>query len=87
MGLIYVETKVLKQLIRDIIQPERDLGHSDRKGHKAKLQGSEIVSSESQGTDKTPSATTKTTVDVENVLGNSTSQFRELAEQACEDCQ
>ena len=28
----------LKQLVRDIIDPERDLGHSDRKGHKAKDQ-------------------------------------------------
>ena len=27
---------MLKQLVRDIIQPDRDLGHSDRKGHKAK---------------------------------------------------
>ena len=26
----------LKQLVRDIIDPERDLGHSDRKGHKAR---------------------------------------------------
>ena len=30
-----IETKVLKQLVRDIIEPQRDLGHSDRKGHKA----------------------------------------------------
>jgi len=25
------ETKVLKQLVRDVIQPEMDLGHSDKK--------------------------------------------------------
>ncbi len=26
----------LKQLVRDVIDPDRDLGHSDRKGHKSK---------------------------------------------------
>ena len=28
------ETKVLKQLVRDHIDPERDLGHSDKHGKK-----------------------------------------------------
>ena len=28
------ETKVLKQLVRNVIQPERDLGHSDSKPHR-----------------------------------------------------
>ncbi len=27
----FPEAKVLKQLVRDIVDPERDLGHSDRK--------------------------------------------------------
>ena len=27
----FPEAKVLKQLVRDLIDPERDLGHSDRK--------------------------------------------------------
>ncbi|WP_115733626.1 SelT/SelW/SelH family protein [Aminobacter aminovorans] len=29
----------LKQLVRDIIDPDRDLGHSDRKGHKSRDNG------------------------------------------------
>ena len=28
----------LKQLVRDVIDPDRDLGHSDRKGHTSKDQ-------------------------------------------------
>lgn len=27
---------MLKQLVRDIIEPDKDLGHSDRKGYKTK---------------------------------------------------
>jgi selenoprotein W-related protein len=27
----------LKQLVRDVIDPERDLGHADRKGHSKTL--------------------------------------------------
>lgn len=30
----FPETKVLKQLVRDRLQPDRDLGHSDRHGKK-----------------------------------------------------
>lgn len=29
----FPESKELKQLIRDVIAPDRDLGHSDRPGH------------------------------------------------------
>lgn len=29
----FPESKELKQLIRDVISPERDLGHSDKQGH------------------------------------------------------
>lgn len=32
----FPETKVLKQLVRDQIDPKRDLGHSDKGGHSAK---------------------------------------------------
>jgi hypothetical protein len=31
-GLRSTETKVLKQLVRDCIDPSRDLGHSDKHG-------------------------------------------------------
>jgi len=31
------ETKVLKQLVRDHIQPEKDLGHSDKHGKDGKM--------------------------------------------------
>jgi hypothetical protein len=33
-GLHVAETKVLKQLVRDHIDPNRDLGHSDKYGKK-----------------------------------------------------
>jgi selenoprotein W-related protein len=33
----FPESKELKQLIRDVIAPERDLGHSDKLGHNDKL--------------------------------------------------
>jgi selenoprotein W-related protein len=32
----FPESKELKQLIRDVIAPERDLGHSDRQAHSDK---------------------------------------------------
>ena len=32
----FPESKELKQLIRDMIAPERDLGHSDKQGHSDK---------------------------------------------------
>ncbi len=32
----FPESKELKQLIRDTIAPERDLGHSDKQGHSDK---------------------------------------------------
>ena len=31
----FPEAAKLKQLVRDVIDPTRDLGHSDRKGHKS----------------------------------------------------
>jgi hypothetical protein len=76
---------VLKQLVRDIIQPDRDLGHSDKKGHKAK----ESESTKTNGSD--PNQVQNVTESIQQVnLGTSegaASQFREVAEQACEDCQ
>jgi hypothetical protein len=85
-GLI-VETKVLKQLVRDVIQPERDLGHSDKKGHKAK----EAEKTNGSDDDKAPQ-TTESVQDIkqattETTSENAASQSREVAEQACEDCQ
>ena len=37
----FPESKELKQLIRDVIAPERDLGHSDKLGHSEKLEHSD----------------------------------------------
>ncbi|KAF2192628.1 hypothetical protein K469DRAFT_731119 [Zopfia rhizophila CBS 207.26] len=37
----FPETKVLKQLVRDHIDPSRDLGHSDRHGKKKEEDGSQ----------------------------------------------
>ena len=71
-GLI-VETKVLKQLVRDVIQPSRDLGHSDKKGHKAK----EPESTSTSGETKEPVVPESKTTTLQP---NS-------ATQVCEDCQ
>ena len=70
---------MLKQLVRDIIQPQRDLGHSDRKDHKAV---------ESQDIGVSSDAVTEKTVDEKNTSEtDAATQFRKVAEQACEDCQ
>jgi selenoprotein W-related protein len=37
----FPEAAKLKQLVRDVIDPDRDLGHSDRKGHVSKEQTKE----------------------------------------------
>jgi len=72
----------LKQLVRDIIQPERDLGHSDRKTHKA------VESQENENVPAVSSTMEKTVEDEKKSSANdAASQFREVAEQACEDCQ
>jgi ribosomal protein L12E/L44/L45/RPP1/RPP2 len=41
-----VETKVLKQRVRDCIDPARDLGHSDKGGKKKKEQEGEAKEEE-----------------------------------------
>ena len=43
------ETKVLKQRVRDHIDPSRDLGHSDTHGKKKTEEGSEKKDGEKQG--------------------------------------
>ena len=75
-----VETKVLKQLVRDIIEPQRDLGHSDRKGHKA-------AESKENGTVLKENTVLEKSKLESTTEVNVTSQFREVAEPACEDCQ
>ena len=70
--------------MRDIIQPDRDLGHSDIKGHKAKK--------EAESTTDTNGSTTTTTPAAEEVKEtgpeeNATTEFIKTANQACEDCQ
>jgi hypothetical protein len=74
------ETKVLKQLVRDIIEPDRDLGHSDRHGKKAAVKEEEPLSN---GDSTEKPVRNHTTVPEEEAAA----QFREVAEQACEDCQ
>jgi hypothetical protein len=43
-----VETKVLKQLVRDHIDPNKDLGHSDRGGKKKEAVKGDVVAKEEQ---------------------------------------
>lgn len=47
----FPETKVLKQRVRDCIDPGRDLGHSD-KGGKKKDQAVQVADVESRAEDK-----------------------------------
>jgi hypothetical protein len=85
----------LKQLVRDVIQPERDLGHSDRKGHK-KVEGTTesgvLVKGKVDGENGTGAETVGVTEGgdkekTSSVGGDAASQVREVAKQACEDCQ
>ena len=71
------ETKVLKQLVRDIIQPDRDLGHSDKKGHKSKIE---------ESTDTNGSVAVEEIKETKSEA-NITAEFLKTATQACEDCQ
>lgn len=75
-----VETKVLKQLVRDLIQPDRNLGHSDRKGHKAKTEPA--VGIAFNGKTDAENVEAKVVPNVEN-----TSQFNAVVGKGCEDCQ
>jgi len=91
-GADVVETKVLKQLVRDVIQPDRDLGHSDKKGNKkaetidgeTSLNGKEDVRDGAEKTINIPERKSEKQV---STGADAASQFREKAEQACEDCQ
>jgi hypothetical protein len=86
--LTIIETKVLKQLIRDIIEPERDLGHSDRKGHKIEAKEETNASNDTASVAKMESNNAAITEE----RGAKTSitaalQLREDARKPCEDCQ
>jgi len=70
----------LKQLVRDVIEPDRDLGHSDRHGKKAAVKEEEPLSN---GHSTETPAPNHAKVPEEDAAA----QFREVAEQACEDCQ
>lgn len=88
MQRLTIETKVLKQLVRDIIQPERDLGHSDRKGHKIEPNEKENASNEISSVKTTESNSVTTREETEASASITTaSQPREVAETPCEDCQ
>jgi predicted Rdx family selenoprotein len=78
--LLMTETKVLKQLVRDIIQPGRDLGHSDRKGHKAKTG----VSGESNEEQKRLQEMTKQDAQIGQGQAVETGQ---AIDKDCQDCQ
>jgi hypothetical protein len=86
VGRLILETKVLKQLVRDVIQPERDLGHSDKKGHK-KVEETMAVKGKVGGENGTGDITESGSEEKPSASGEAASQFRGVAEQACEDCQ
>jgi len=69
---------VLKQLVRDIIQPDKDLGHSDRKGHKGKTE----TSTENNG--KTLKEVAKEDAQIEQGQAIEAGQ---AIDKECSDCQ
>ena len=76
--------------MRDVIQPERHLGHSDKKGHKKVEDPTEsvmAVKGEVDGENGTGDITESGSEDKPSASGDAASQFRGVAEQACEDCQ
>jgi hypothetical protein len=66
------ETKVLKQRVRDHLDPQRHLGHSDTHGKASK----EAVTNDAQISVKTSSS----------IAGHSQSSQNATTELACEDC-
>ena len=81
----------MKQLVRDVIQPERDLGHSDRKvGYKKGEERTEnVMSVEGKvgGEDGTGEVVTSASEEKISGGGDVTSQVRKDEGSTCEDCQ
>lgn len=83
---------MLKQLVRDVIQPERELGHSDTKGHK-KVETIESETSATgregveKGMEKMIDTNQSKSEEKTSTVVEAPSQSREVAGQACEDCQ
>ena len=50
----FPETKILKQRVRNHIEPSKDLGHSDKPANKVK--GNEVGTAEGEGKSKSPDA-------------------------------
>jgi hypothetical protein len=75
-GRLTVETKVLKQLVRDIIQPDRNLGHSDRKDKKADSEQTRNTSVNGSAEQKAVEPNIESGVDTLS-----------QASQPCEDCE
>jgi len=69
------ETKVLKQLVRDYIQPEKDLGHSDKHGKDGKM-GKAVKGEEEK----------KKEVEVEVELGTEKTEEGSSERRKLEDC-
>ena len=77
----FPETKTLKQRVRNIIEPEKKLGHSDTpsaKERKATATETEKVPTSSQGVDGASAAT--------NAQGDPLVLEATMAQQQCEDC-
>ncbi|KAF2738365.1 hypothetical protein EJ04DRAFT_50958 [Polyplosphaeria fusca] len=90
----FPETKVLKQLVRDCIDPGRDLGHSDKHGKKEKRDenaqdntkvGLEEITADS-GTQKEESVA-KSELQTKESTANSEEQISRNSGVVCEDCQ
>ena len=82
---------MLKQLVRDVIQPDKDLGHSDRKGHK-KTEATESAAPVEMkvggeiGTGEKVDVAGVGTEEKTFAGVDSASPFPEVAANACKDC-
>ena len=85
-----IEIKVLKQLVRDIIDPKRDLGHADRDHNKEEKQDDPAISTQVQNVAVADDISDPTTVEADP--GNSgfhpkkTHNEDKVNTASCKDC-
>jgi hypothetical protein len=77
------ETKVLKQLVRDHIDPKRDLGHSDR--HGKKKEGEEKSEAQSEAQEAKPASAAKVQGETTEIPTRGPI-LRNTEGKICEDC-
>ncbi|KAK5155887.1 hypothetical protein LTS14_005453 [Recurvomyces mirabilis] len=84
----FPETKILKRLVRDHIQPEKDLGHSDRPSSKVAkaTESSAPTSSPAPGANDALVATASAAESSSAIMGDNNSEPTKADAKECEDC-